>query len=268
MTNEKNNSENTKQDINVLMKTKGFDPRMYIRETEYENSGKKEMYLDVKYRLEWYLTYCKENNISTCIIEEDIIVHEALGAIEAHCSIYQNGVLVSRGGASRTYHDRDFDMRDKIIQTANTFAKGRALGNLGFTLTSTDDGDPIPCDSGICATPWGNIIEAPDNPLISEFAPNPTPPPVATKLPEPPERKPQAPAASSAKAAPQPMTWEEARDYVIPLNGMYKGKTMGTVLACDRRTVEWYAGPNFNAGTKFVDLVQAAKIVLAGPPKS
>lgn len=251
-----------KQDINVLMKTAGFDPRMYIRETEYENSGKKEMYLDVKYRLEWYLTYCQEHNISSRIVEENIIVHESLGLIEAHCSIYHDDVLVSRGGASRTYRERDFDMLDKIIQTANTFAKGRALANLGFTLTSTDDGDPIPCDSGICATPWGNITTNPDNPMDSEF--------VRDSVPAPAQNPGPMGAAPSAKAASRTMTWEEARDYVIPINSRFKGQTLGTVLACDRSTVEWYASSRFAvtwSANQYPDLVQAAKIVLNGPPK-
>ena len=221
---EKNNSEQVEKSARSI-RACSYNASANMIEVSYED--KKELYLEVKYRVLWFLTYCQEHGLTGLIDDSDVRYLPDAQMLVATTVIYIDGAVVGKSTAGIPYAAGD---QIRAVQMAATAAKGRALANAGFGTVSysSEDGD-IPCDAGIPFV-GGNVS--------------------FKKLEE-----------QKDETAKIKITDADARSYVIPM-GQYKGRTLGEVLAMDKKTVDYYASDKFNAGEQFPELVMSAKTLV------
>ena len=258
-----------------IVRACSYDAVSKLVDYTYE-SGRTEKYLEVKYRVDWFNAYCKENNIEGYIDDSDIRYVPEAAAWIATATVYMDGKPVGKSSASKTIIPGDMETGKVAVQTACTFAKGRALANAGFGTTATgvtatggcaEDGEFFTCDGGVPVAP------TPENNPLMRAADAET---KADKVPARRGRKPAAAPEQYAKvntqdaAAPVPaantddstMSVEKARATVVQM-GQFAGKTLGELALSNLDTIEWYASDNFNSSVPAnIALKEAAKVLL------
>lgn len=236
--------------INLLRPVDGFVPSDHMIELPpfpgaQENETR--LYLEVQWRLQWFLLYCQQHDIEAAVLELDPTFHFPSGYVTASCEVVMNGKVVGRGVGGI---DTSRYLRPEYgVQMAETIAKGRALANAGFgtlasSSTSESGGREEPCDSGISAAL--NFQRSPENPMMAAAM---APAPASAR----PERKAKTVAPAPAEEA-KVMTREDALRVTSP-----KGEVLGDLIAKSPRAVQYYANNANYAGTV---LQAAAKLVL------
>lgn len=269
-----------------------YNPAPFMREFAYDN-GNRELYLEVKYRVDWFLHWCKENGVEGMIDEGEVTFLPDANLVLATCVVYIDDKVAARGTAGRALPPSDFQAANIAVQTACTCAKGRALANLGFGTVngnSSENGEPFPPDAGL---PLASA-ETTQNPLeVGEpglsFTPAPAPakrgrPRKADKIQplvespkiqlQPAELtdKPKEPIAqapgSPVVPAPKPVnrdkiptTLEEAKAYICPI-GLNKGQPMGQVWVTDPNKIRFYGSEKFTSRDRYPALIAAVKLIL------
>lgn len=252
-------SKNPNEDIEV--RSCSYVPRHDMIKVSYEN-GKEEMYLEVKYRVKWFQTYCKENGIRGSIDDSETSFIPALNMIKAVAVVRMDDWEAGRSAAGVVVNPSDPESYSRALQTVCTFAKGRALANAGFgTLNSrVDDGDFAACDSGY-SFKGRQVTVNPDNPLDAGFAP---PKDKDDDLPFFDSSDDPAPAPASAPTpTPQPaaMSLKEALAYEVPM-GNDKGRTLGEINGSDPGKINFWASEKF-VNSRYPELKEAAKVIQA-----
>lgn len=265
-----------------LRKCRDFHPEEHFIKVSFQDSNRESYYLEVKWRTFWFLAYCEENGLRGRIEEHPVEILPGTNLVQAVCSVYIDGDLVGKGVGGTILRDNMY-----AVQQAATIAKGRALANAGFgtvfssASTNESGGQEIPCDGGlrvdeVTADFFVRSRNDPHNSMDDGEASDPTeadvaPAPVqTTPAPAPAPAQPAPAPVQFPKyqpqfaAAPQtddkPMTFEEARDFVVNINHEYKGKTLGEVYALGfngQRTIQYFAEKSRKA-----DLKKAAQTYL------
>ena len=256
-----------------------YDPtKDYIR-VKYRENDVEELYLEVKYRVFWFNQYCLENNIKGVIDESDVSINPDMNLVVAKVKIFMDNELIAAACAGAVYipGPENAEHNAKIIQTAATSAKGRALANAGFgsiTGCKAENGDLFPVDSGIVITrdeinPM--LFHKTRDPFTSQ-EPNKEPEYVPADMPEEDiqqvqESKPAAKSKAAAPAKTEPdtaapkMTLEEAYDTIVPV-GKLKGSTVGEMAATNMSFLEWCASSAFDTKNRYPEFKQAVQLVL------
>lgn len=279
-----NSQANVMPNVVPVRQCSSYNPAPFMREFQYDN-GSRELYLEVKYRVDWFLHWCKENGVEGRIIESNIQYLPEIRMFLATCDVYINDILCAQSTAGRVIPESIPDA-NVTIQTAFTIAKGRALGNLGFGTVNgntSEDGDMFPPDSGIplpAVTAETNPLVVPDSePVPTDTASTshsePAPkrrgrPPKAQTPPPAPEDNPTTPEPASAVpigmvnglAEKIPTTLDEAKAYICPV-GISAGRSMGELEVTDPGKVDFYAGPKYIGAAKHPALVAAAQLIVA-----
>lgn len=227
---------------------KGFNPQEHLIRIESLSSGKEELYLEVKFRVLWFLKYCDENNIFGYIDETDIIYIPEAKIFQATATVYMDGKIVAKGIAGKPFSFDDSNSSKTVIQDIATAAKGRALANAGFgtAMCAYEDSEDVPCESGI------KVIS---NPLIPQQ--NNTQVTTTQKTGADTEK------SVNSEFSPKkniPSTIEEAR-MIKMSSGQHKGLTFGEIAAIDINFLRWIA-ENYNVPSH-PEYPAAAKIILS-----
>lgn len=249
------------------------------RTVDGQETGRSFLYLKTEDRIKWFRRYCASHDILGCIDTE--IVRERKpepsgGYSEAFkCRVYMNGELVATGHGSEK--SVDLDPKIRLIETAETYAVGRALKHAGFILDSEPsdkaDGDG---QTGFIEAPIWNSQSAqqPNNnagtpgsvqqaPVQASPAPTPAPQlPAAT----PPTMTVTDPIVLEAMSKDPPASLKEAYAVKFPMRNQHYGKTLGELNATAGWYVAWIAGTNpekpFKSADRFPRLVAAAKMIV------
>lgn len=252
-----------------LRKCETYNPANNMIPVEYTDSGRTELYLEVKYRLLWFQEYCAEKNISGFVDDSDVVFLPEARMFKATASVFMDDKLVGKSAAGVFFSSEDQASARAAIQTAATYAKGRALANAGFGTVNcqpTEEGDRFPCDAGMTITD-GKIVSNPQNPMDASFEQpknggDKSPPKRAGSKSnsQPEQNRSESPYSGSE------MTLQQAKSYVVPI-GNDKGKTLGELLALNPNMVAFYAGDNFK-NERYIDLKNAAQIVWQAQQKA
>ena len=258
----------------AMIRNCGFNPvsHMMNKGSDTEPSW----YLLVMWRVEWFNTYCAEHGITGMIDDSEIQLVGTSPALfwQATAKVYMDGQLVAQSTAATPVVGSDGMIDSSACQTAGTYAKGRALANLGFgTEAVLDELNLLPaeaaselnsigCDAGINPAMFGTPNAAP--------VPNPTPAPApATAAPvyQQPQPAPVIPAAAEpAVTTLRPvytgtaeLTVSGALAVIIP-NGRYKGRPLGDILLENPGYASWVLGkPDYCA--KFPQVAEACRVL-------
>ena len=235
-----------------------FKPEEHLIKVNYSDGSPDELYLEVKFRVEWFNTWCEEHNVVGIIDESQYQIHPELNLVVVTCKVFTedraNGCpakLEAAASAGASVFPGDVTELTKAVQTAATSAKGRALADAGFSTAMataripSESGEPIPVDSGI------RFVRDAGNPLLfTRVNEN------ETHADTNGNAQPAAP-ATDAKAG---MTLQDARLVVVPI-GKYKGKKLFEVMAEDANTVKWYASDSFDKNNRYTAFKEAATMV-------
>ena len=214
----------------AMIRNCGFNPvsHMMNKGSDTEPSW----YLLIMWRVAWFNAYCAEHGITGMIDDSEIQLVGTSPALfwQATAKVYMDGKLVAQSTAATPVVGSDGMIDSSACQTAGTYAKGRALANLGFgTEAVLDELNLLPaeaaselnsigCDAGINPAMFGTPNAAP--------VPNPTPAPAPASAapvyqqPQPREVSPQQPAPAPASAAPvyqQPQSREVSPQQQAPV---------------------------------------------------
>lgn len=248
--------ENAEKSRLALSRKCNYDPTvdMISIKKQIGDREREEKYLEVKYRVQWFNIFCEENGIQGVIDDADVCYIPETKTYKATASVFMDGALAGKSSAG-VFADTP-DRLNVAIQTAATFAKGRALANAGFgtaNCSSAEEGASEQCDAGIVVkTNPMNPMEARIEPVPSRTAQTK---PAAETGTEPQAEKPrrqEKPAESKSEKAENPMltnqlkmpTYEDALRFVIPI-GSFKGKTFSEALGERGGIAEFYASPQF-----------------------
>lgn len=229
----------------------GFDPMASMITITYEEQNKNELYLEVKSRQQWFLQYCEENSIDGVIDDSDICYIPEAAMWVATASVFMNGALAGKSSAGVSATDPA--KAHIAVQTACTFAKGRALAACGFNTFGAsytpEDGDAFPCDGGIVIS-GGQVIRDPFNPMMVQF-----------------QRDDNDETAAPPKVAPRAtqkaeITYEDALKFVLPFGSM-KGKTLSEVLGEKPSQISFYASDAFAGNGTGAEVKRMSQIILA-----
>lgn len=218
-----------------------FNPSDYCIEIDsMRGDDSKQMYLEVKFRVLWFLTYCAENGLTGVIDESRIVYIPETKMFQATATVSINGEVVGTGIAGKSYVYDDDRCSQTVIQDVATTAKGRALANAGFgtAMCAFEDGEPTPCDAG---------IQRFKNPLIPEKK--------ETEIKPVTEKR-----TTNESDNTIPKTIEEARAVTLH-SGQYQGRTIGELAALDLNYVKFLASKY--SVPSHPEYPAAAKILLA-----
>lgn len=266
--------ENSNPAITLVRACKEYDPTPMMRPYEYAN-GKQELYLEVKYRVDWFLHYCQEKGILGTLKESITQLDVEHNLVMGACTVYMDGQEVAYAEAARSLTVDKFgntaaDLINTSAQTCCTIAKGRALANLGFGTVNgnqSEDGEELPPESGVPLQ--GGTVPPLQQPLTGASTLL-----GLTGAAERTSAEEKKPAASNAgnsapsnrksvpSSVPLPKTLAEAMAVKVPV-GLYKGKTLGEAYALDQTFVERITSDRFAGRDRHPALVAGAKIILA-----
>lgn len=155
-------------------RTASYNPGPDMIEIEsLRNDGSKQLYLEIKYRIQWFNVWCEENRVDGTIDESDIsILGEGPSALVlARSTVYLRGAVAGKSAAAVPLHEPDGSVNRFAVQLAGTYATGRALAKAGFGTanagSASEYGREETCDAGIPT--WRNPVQYqtdPDNDMI------------------------------------------------------------------------------------------------------
>lgn len=291
-----------------MKEVRNFKPEAYCTTVEYRNPGsdsvETRLYLEVKYRLYWFLLWCEENGKKGFIDESQFTILSG-NLVAATVVIKVDEEEVARATAAKLITAEN---ANDVVQYAFTAAKGRALANLGFGTVmdnASDAGDPVdagiripqrgetPSDQGVPTIPEPQVQadETPADysevsfisPVVSEEEPSASesedpltsgagmPAEDANTEPEP-QPQPETtshPALRSGRIKDvMPSTLEEAFETVCGI-GKNKGLTLREIVANgDISSLEYYTDPGFRPRNRVPGFVAAATMVLESIKKA
>ena len=117
-----NTKEETLANTARLLRQCSYDPAPDRILVNYGQGGQDELYLEVKFRMLWFLTWCKENGFNGFIDESEYEVIPSMGMVIAKAKVYVDGNLIGAAAASAVTNG-DYAHNEKLIQTAATSAK-------------------------------------------------------------------------------------------------------------------------------------------------
>lgn len=223
-------------------------------------------YIPSTARRAWFHRFCAYHgivpNIYTDLARDRKAEPEGGYSEVVKAVVYMNGTPIASGlGSERSLNLLDPQIR--IIETAETYAIGRALANAGFTLPNEKDLRRDGDGQGSCA----------DAPMRIDTPVNPAPAqPQATDQTAPPS---QFSAASDpnqvdeliliARQPGAPASLQEAFAVKCPVRGMYYGNMLGEINVSAPHVVRFYAGNGskpFGSASDFPYFVAAAKMIV------
>lgn len=256
----------------IRLRSCQYDPTQDRIPLTDEITGEPILYLEADSRIIWFQTYCQERELKGYIDASQYRFIPELNMFIVTANVYINDKLVGSDVAGVMVAPGDIAGSGKALQTASTYAKGRALMNAGFGLKAIrrpqasgdnfPDGDEFP-EQGVTVNPenpFDAVITHPQQPQAS----NPTP---ASAVGAGQRIMGQGtPAASNGTNCTNPptmqeMTLDQAQAVKVPV-GKAKGKTLGEVFATDPGMVKFWAGDRFTNATKYPELVAASTVIL------
>lgn len=238
-----------------------YDAQRGLIEVDWNEGRGSELYLPVNHRVQWFLSYCSENNLTPMIDESEIHFYPEMQLVTATVRIYINGELRSTSIASKWMDGSDPYNLSSIVQSAATAAKGRALANMGFSSLAcapSEEGDGIPVDAGF------KMVRDASNPMLFHSFPQGMPQDfVSQGMPQnsmpqgmPQNSMPQTQATTGYEGSAPVMSIDQARLYRCPI-GKYKGLTMAEIMGQNEQIVRYYA-----ANASIPELAVAAQEIL------
>lgn len=233
-----------------------YEPLNDMIPISYGENRPEEFYLEVKYRLYWFILYCQENGIPYSIDESgyEFRPETGNGLICATVKIRMGDsefassasvALMKDNGDESSTSAREYNSH--ALQTAETIAKGRALANAGFGTVaagSTDEnGELFPADSGV------KLERDPANPLIFRKTVSRS---VESVQPE------NGPDEAFDAVA---VRLVNARNFIVPM-GSHKGEPLYQVMATDPGTVRWWSTDAFDQAGRYPAFKEAVKTIL------
>ncbi len=225
-----------------------FDPEQWY-DQEFEQDGTPRMALRSSSKQMWFYTYCKEKSLQGQIYTSEPVLQifgNGTAMVIVTATVYIDGKVESTASAAQGFEVNDTRAMDVVVQTASTFAIGRALANAGFGIIG---GYLLP----------GN--EAPQNPVAAQPVINPVASPVVNRgnpAVVQPAPAPQGQQHTVTAAVPQQMSlmndtvtspvpaqptdklaW--AKTVVWQGRGSASGKTLGELLATQPKQICWIA---------------------------
>ena len=252
-----------------------YDPARYMIRTTYPDTNVETEYLEVRYRVDWFLHWCAENGHEAMFDESEFKLYPEIGLVIATCAVYLDDKLVSKSTAGREFTDERGGSVANAVQTAFTFAKGRALSILGFgTINGNKDenGESVPPDMGNDVTPNTpkSKIEKSEKPVetttedaaVAPAAPAEPVAPSAPADPTPPDvKKPRGRTPASKKVEQSvPTTLAEAQAVKFTF-GKNKGMSVGEVWVTDPNNIKWLLSDAFGRKNAYPAEIEACRIV-------
>lgn len=255
-------TQNNQEDGRMSSRTRecAYDPLDHMIKITYQDSGTEELYLEVKNRVLWFQLYCEQHEKRGLIDDSEIQFVEAARMFVVTSNVFIDDCLVGKSIAAGPYNPDDPKSSSEAILSAATKAKGRALANAGFGTVncSLEEGDKIPCDSGI--TIERGKITSSSNPMFAGVRKSAAESTEARDTAAPAKAEPSNKQAQAPEQG-VPMTLAQAKASIVPI-GTEKGKTLGELLALKPNLIEFYAGDDFK-NTKYPQLKEACKIIIA-----
>jgi len=256
--------------------TSEFSPMEHmvnISETDQPN-----YYLNTMWRVQWFLTFCAEHGIRGCIDDSHI---ELSGDAPnkfwiAVCEVYMDGIIVGRSTAAVPLMGSNGMVDPTAVQTAATFAKGRALSNAGFGTAGVLQSEPallaqLQMEDGTPETKdmtpdMGFQPRRAYRPNDEDAAPmqevqNRAAPMEKPSAHEPGISDPQSPVETPAvrRSPSANLTQEQAR-LVTVNSGEYAGKTMGEIVLLNPGYLKWVLSkPSFCS--RYPMIAEAAQVL-------
>jgi len=231
-----------------------FKPEEHFIKVRFQGTGDESFYLEVKWRMFWFQTYCREMGIQDYSIEEQPAnLIQGTNLIQVTCIVRMDGKVAGQGVGGYSVAGGDIAY---AVQQAATIAKGRALANAGFgtvfssAAANESGGFEVPADSGLRTSEFF-VKRNPSNPMQ-----------VTTLTPENDSQTQVQPTLSTAEpeqTESKEMTREEACRFKVPIRGKHFGETLGDVMGKDPSAVNYYATNTRYSGS---ELQKAAQLML------
>lgn len=233
-----------------------YEPINDMITVSYGENRPEEAYLEVKYRLYWFILYCKENNIPYSIDESRYEFRPEIGngivcatvKIRMGDSEFASSAsvaLMKDSGDEGSSSAREYNSH--ALQTAETIARGRALANAGFGTVAAgsadENGELFPADSGV------KLERDPANPLVFRKT--------VSRSAENAQLEKESDEAFDVVA----LKLVNARNFIVPM-GSHKGEPLYQVMATDPGTVRWWSTDAFDQAGRYPAFKEAVKTVL------
>lgn len=119
----------------------GYDPRTKIRKVvSFSNPNEEVKSLHINDRIDWCLRWADSQGYNVRFDEDNFEFHEKLNQVVARCYIYfvkkddeERKEFLVANGTSSCFYNPAISATQFIIGETMTYAKGRALANLGFS---------------------------------------------------------------------------------------------------------------------------------------
>jgi len=292
------NNENTKRTLPEVRAVEGYDPAAKMIKIMDQNN-RESLYLEVKYRKDWFLRWCQANGKQGLLDDSEIAYNPTSKMVEGKAFIYVEGKLFAKSIAAKPYDpERMADFSSTIFQDVGTIAIGRALANAGFGTVNCclEDGDTrtvladapvnVPASSSLSpskpdTSPSRPLENNPMQELLKQgsAAKKQASTTQATRTQQPTQPQQTAQSQPSAQTTPAgakparfskkpdialPRTVEEARQAIMPI-GNYAGRTLGEIYtALNRNSIIYCAGRAsrpFNR-PEYPNLTKACQMIL------
>ncbi len=147
----------------------GYDPIKHAIDI-VDVQGRAAKYLEVKYRKDWFLRWCKEHDSVGVLDDSEIAYNPVSKMVEGKATVFVNGNVIGRSSASKPYDpERMSEFSRTVFQDVGTIAMGRALANAGFGTVncSLEEGNTTEdlADAPI-QTPDSSVTEHELNPML------------------------------------------------------------------------------------------------------
>ena len=240
-------------------------------------SGKDSLYLEVKYRKEWFLRWCAEHGCEGVLDDSDVRYNPESRLVEGKATVVVNGRVIGKSSACKPY-DVSRDMcSPTVFQDVGTIALGRALANAGFGTVNgvLDDGDTRTLSDAPVAIPQReqerqNLAPASANPMMQMMAaPQSAPPQGRRPNAARPTQQQAAPTNGSAPKAKRASdiapasSVQEALAAIMPI-GANKGKPLGEIYKAQKAAIVFFANRDKRPFDKpgFENLTKACQMIL------
>lgn len=253
-------NNNTSEPLPEIREVKGYCPKdKMISIKDY--SGQQSLYLEVKFRKEWFLRWCAQHGHEGVLDDSDIRFNPECRLVEGKATVSVDGKIIGKSAACKPYDVSLGNCSPTVFQDVGTIALGRALANAGFGTVNgfLDDGDTCTLADAPVATPTQTPGAAPvsNNPMIQMANTA-----AAQQTPPQNQRQSQRQSRKASDIAPVSSA-EEARQAVMPI-GVNKGKTLGEIYEAKKEAIVYFARRGENKFDKpgYENLTQACAMIL------
>lgn len=262
-----------------------YNPTSDLTELPGRKEGTVRCHLPLEAKALRFFMYCQENGKCGKILTSDYRMETfttpqtpLLGFVTVDAKVYIDDMLVGSATAGQSCDISNFSELDNVIQYTSGLAKSRALSNAGFGIVGGTDVDaslaalPIGANqptvivtdpSSNPAVPTGNMSAGFQNyGLQNSSGYVPAPSVNGPSAPAPTGDPSQVNLFQQLGGQVDPLT--QAKTMPYPLNGQYKGQSLGSL---NTRTLQFLANKATN-DPALEAAVQAARLVLADREKA